>query len=248
MNVKAFVEKRKWTVMISFCLFLNLAIATTIRVRNLPLLEGKYLLETDAYRFLRQAKLHFAAKKPLLIESKLEFGGKSYPRKTCSIRELSIELEKQKDGSVQPQTAMVVAEVNGKGVKLPPSKVYYHGRSTIAQGESFPGAIYLTSEEIKSEHGSKTFWEALYIPPVAERFLLVHLYLLEQNAETFQLVYPKSEDAQVGVGVLAGRGPVKIWEIKYLEQIQANPQDLETEFPNPNVYRLKPSKMVAKKE
>jgi len=57
MSVKAFVEKRKWAIIISFCLFLNLAIATTIRVRNLPLLEGTYLLETDAYRFLRQAKI-----------------------------------------------------------------------------------------------------------------------------------------------------------------------------------------------
>lgn len=38
-------------------LIASLFLAFSIRTSNLPLLEGKYLLGTDSYRFLRQADI-----------------------------------------------------------------------------------------------------------------------------------------------------------------------------------------------
>ena len=62
--------------------------------------------------------------------------------------------------------------------------------------------------------------------------------MLDENSENFKLVY--SDDKGIPLAVYNGRliGPLKIWEMKYPENLDIPKEFYGTELPDPNVDRV----------
>jgi hypothetical protein len=128
------------------------------------------------------------------------------------------------------KNALIIAQIEGQTVKLPPSKLYFMGREIPAEGNVFPGVLvlFLIQDE---QH---PLW-AMYLPEIGLNTLVTQLYLLDKESPHFKLIYPaEPHSAEKKQQPPSG---AKIWEIHYPPNLSLNPYYLDTTFRDAKLYR-----------
>ena len=103
--------------------------------------------------------------------------------------------------------------------KALPVRVWY-GNKLIENGKNFaPGLIYL-----KEKDG---IWKGAFLPRLLAKSTIVRLFLLGEGSEYFKLVYPMDK----------GNAAVKIWEVRYPDNISTKEEYLNLAFPKGELYK-----------
>ena len=114
----------------------------------------------------------------------------------------------------------------------------------------YPSVNSVTSSNIDLDY----FGAALYLSKRTINSQLAKLYLFNQETSHFKLVHTEEDlilenlkqqkwESQGNFVYYQGiRGPIKIWEINYPSGIESNPEFLERQFPNQELFLAQPGK------
>jgi len=96
-----------------------------------------------------------------------------------------------------------------------PVRIWYEGKPIESGGNFAPGLIYL-----KKEDG---IWAGAFLPKLLAESTIVRLFLLGEGSRYFKLVYENPA--------------VKIWEVKYPDDIPTEERYLNLKFPEGELYK-----------
>jgi uncharacterized membrane protein YccF (DUF307 family) len=115
----------------------------------------------------------------------------------------------------------VSLEIDGEIMSLPLQELYFRGITKTAIGKSVPGLFYLFSYQ----ESNKRLWRGVYFSESTRKALIVRLYALGEANKYFELIYPPEFDRRQ-------YADVKIWQIKYPENVKTHIEYLALQFPD----------------
>ena len=172
------------------------------------------------------------------LDEDLIYQGKVFPRGGAAVVGVFLPLIKEENTS-NMQIAQPIAAVfyNNEQFRLRLSCAYVNDVEFDFKDAELEGCLRI----IPTIEGNQMnpLGAAYYLSPKVRKTFFAQLYLLKNNQiEPFKLVY--SDEKDVPLAIYNGRsiGPLKIWEINYPENIKENPDDLKTDFPSAELYRV----------
>jgi len=132
---------------------------------------------------------------------------------------------------------------------IPIKCVYYNGKMYEINREGYDGCLKIMPAIISSKSLNK-IGAGIFLGSRVKRTNFARLYLFNQS-ENFRLVHTEDDEVvkflrNQGFDITdfvfynGIRGPIKIWEIKYPEDIKANPDYLKTDYPSQELSLAKP--------
>ncbi|MDP2629010.1 MAG: STT3 domain-containing protein [Nanoarchaeota archaeon] len=171
------------------------------------------------------------------------------PRKAAGVG--AIILNKDSDGDLLQPTAIFV--YNGNQYYIPLRYLFYNGVLQDFETGLDSGVFLFPSLNVDQNRGVTTneIGAMLYLSKKTIHSELVRLYLFDEQSNYFNLVH--SEDSSLvdslnQQGFYVGpfvhyqgfNGPIRIWEISYPSDIKTNPDYLEIDYPDENLWKVKP--------
>lgn len=169
------------------------------------------------------------------------------PRKAGGVG--AIILKKDfKEEVLQPKAIFVY---NGKQYIIPLRYLYSDGKLTDF-GEGLDAGIFLfpSLDVVDNQVAINKIGAAFYLSKRTVHSELIRLYLFDEKSDYFKLAHTEDSyfienlkqqgmDAGNFVYYQGFQGPTKIWEVKYPAGINSNPDYLELDYPNDNLWKAK---------
>ena len=135
----------------------------------------------------------------------------------------------------QPQARISM----GSQTDIIPLECLIYQKTEITFNEPGLNGCLMIIDYLDEKGKSPEIRSAIYISPKARSTLFTQLYLLEKEISGFTLIYSSPEYNQEITFYrpdLKLLGPIKIWEIKYPENIKTNPEYLSKENPTGRIH------------
>ncbi|HLC62728.1 MAG TPA: STT3 domain-containing protein [Candidatus Nanoarchaeia archaeon] len=147
-----------------------------------------------------------------------------------------LQIAPDSDGKTQVSISQPNAVIvyNGQQVQAGIECVYFNGVVQYYPDAPLKGCLRFLPV-IDGTQGDP-LGAALYLSPKVSRTLFAHLYLFNEESENFKLVYG-DENAGLPLAIYQGQviGPIKIWEMKYPENLDIPKEFYGTSVPDPRV-------------
>jgi asparagine N-glycosylation enzyme membrane subunit Stt3 len=170
------------------------------------------------------------------------------PKKKAGIGAVFIRKDKEK--FLQSEGVFIY---NGNQYKIPLRYAYIDGKLNDFGSGLDAGIFVFPRIDADSSGGIRPneFGALMYLSQRTVHSNLANLYLFDKPSTYFNLTHTESSyivDVLKGQGLYLGeflyyngvQGPIKIWEIKYPNNIQLNSSYLEKNFPNEDLFLAKP--------
>jgi len=170
------------------------------------------------------------------------------PKKAAGIG--AIVIKKDKNGSISQPEAIFV--YNGKQPRIPLRYVYFDNKLYDFKS-GLDAGVFIFPKIDTSQDGKlniNNIGALMYLSKRTVHSQLANLYLFDKKSDYFKLAHTESNlfienlrQQKLDIGEFVYyqglQGPIKIWEINYPENIKANPEYLQTEYPK-NIRMAKP--------
>ena len=163
----------------------------------------------------------------------LAIKGGTYPAGAWKINKVYLKLEGPNGNTDELLGILIEVQIEDKTIRLKPEEFYYKGMTYQQTGEDvFPCTLLISAHT-----DNPLDWEIFCLPPRVRNTLMIRLYLLNQASNYFRPVYPtkiatKQDDQNVS------DFSTRIWEIRYPDNLPADPKYLQTDFPDAELRRL----------
>ena len=177
-----------------------------------------------------------------VLDEDLIYQGKLYPRRSAGIGAFIIETQNIEDNGtitginfVQPRMILVY---NNQQIEIPINCIFFNNQELKFENPNgMDGCLRIIP--IINGNQQNPMGALLYLSPRVKRTLLTRLYLFNKEDENFKVVY--NDEGSMPLAIYQGRliGPLKIWSIKYLDNLKVPEEYYGTEVPNPEIEKIK---------
>ena len=170
------------------------------------------------------------------------YNGKLFPRRASGIGGILVPIAKQGNNTqinfenLEFRQPMAVVINNGQQTSIPLECIFVGDKEITFNEKGISGCLRIIPV-ISRDGKINPIGAGIYVSPDVRKTVFTKLYLYGQQSEYFKVAYDDSQQMPLSLFEGSLIGPIKIWEIKYPENLDIPDYKyyIEDRLPDPNV-------------